>query len=467
MKTKKSSLSLVLALVMVFVMASAAFATLDVTQTANGKAADAAKRSITITENIAVSGDSVHGVRAMNGGHVEMTGNITTSGDKAFGAYINGSDDVGGRGSFDLTGNITTQSSGTGNFYALHVADGGYGRMSGNIKASGVSNIYALYARYAGTVINFDGNVEVIGSTASYNCAIVAKDGGTIYVVGDIETTNSRAMEATGIDSLLDFTGNATGVYTDTDFPDRHPNTFTYLFSARDNGVLIARDSYLSYPTSLDYVWLMVADAGGRIDLINAETDADNENLLLVQDNGTVNAFNSTLTGDVQHNGKGEGTLDLNLSDSVWNGSAESSGDIGVIDIDLENSDWIVTGDTNTNGVVTGDADSNIISNSPDDVTVVIDSIVGEPGLNLKPGDSLIFENPAGNVESTNPDVIEVIQNEDGSVEIIFKEEGEAGLIYDYIDENGDLQTATLDVVSGAGAGSQTTSSGGSSNCNT
>ncbi|MDL2299027.1 hypothetical protein LJC40_07815 [Synergistaceae bacterium OttesenSCG-928-D05] len=224
-----------------------------------------------------------------------------------------------------------------------------------------------------------------------------------------------------------------------------------------DGSVIVSGDNVALY-----------ASVGGGIELSNVVVEG--VRLAGSDSSGTIEAKDgSTLTGDILHSGFAEGTLELILSDSVWNGSVEASGDIGVINVDLGNSQWNVTGDSNTNGKITGDADSKIDFNgTTDTITVIIDNLTGEPAISMKPDDKLIIKNADGKFESSNPDVIEVIETENG-VEIISKGDGEAELKYSYIDEDGKIKEATIKVVSGAGSqtSGETSRGGGSSNCNT
>jgi len=411
--------------------------------------------SADVTAMIITSGDDGYGVNVYDRAHMGMSGDIKTSGKAAYGAYANRNT--------TLIFNGTIKTSGD-DAYGVSLVSLSSADLTGTITTTGL-NANGLQV-VTNAEVTMNGTITTTGDKAS---GLNVSTNSSARMTGDITTSGNLSVGARAAqESNVSVEGNIT------------------VNGTNGAGIEATKDS----AAFMNDGTITVADISSSAVSLNDDGEAtltnvivDSETLLQTITSGVLNAESSDLTGDVIHGGLGGDaeTLEVNLKDSALEGAILTSPGVGTatggaVDVALESSDWYVTGDSNTNGKVTGDANSSIdYSQAPEGTTVIIDELVGTPDISMKPGDAIGITNSTGNNSdfvSSNPDVLEVVQNDDGSWSVISKGEGDAELSYSYKDENGVKHTVTTGVSSAysdgqSGPDNTKKSGGSSSNCNT
>jgi hypothetical protein len=170
--------------------------------------------STTCTGNVTTTGDDAYGIYLNNSGTsntntVNMTGNITTSGNSADGISLYNAIGSNNTNTVNMTGNITT--SGGGDVYGIYLRNSDTSNsntvnMTGNISTTGEYD-FGIYLRNtigtSSNTVNMTGNITMSGNSADgirlFNSSSSSSSTNTVNIAGRISATglNSDAIHST------------------------------------------------------------------------------------------------------------------------------------------------------------------------------------------------------------------------------------------------------------------------------
>ncbi|MDL2298353.1 autotransporter outer membrane beta-barrel domain-containing protein, partial [Synergistaceae bacterium OttesenSCG-928-D05] len=267
----------------------------------------------------------------MDGGAAVAKSDLNVNGELGLGGFLTG-------GELTVEGLTYVGSDYAGGVIAMRDGD----VHLNNVVISG-DHTFGVIASHGGHV-----DTKQIISSGDHSIAALARKGGQVDVVGGIQTIGDMNLAAVASKGgTINVTGDAL-----TDGEGSHALTVS-------KGGTINMDSGRLLVTSHDDTWHMYVDRNGTINLNDVDAGSDDSlNLLYANRAGHVTAADSALIGNVIHDGSlidplasaDRRTLTMDLTDSTLKGMVNSLSDDAIIDLNLERSTWLVTGDSTTHG---------------------------------------------------------------------------------------------------------------------
>ncbi len=162
--------------------------------------------STTCIGNIVTSADNVSGISLINSSGnnsntVNLSGNISTTGDDAYGIYLRSSDASNNSNTVNMTGNVTTRGEDAYGIYLYNITGSNNTNtvnMTGNILTNG-DMAYGTILVNSGTnntnTVNMTGNISTTGGIAYgiFYVTVGTSNTNTVNMTGNITTTGVNA----------------------------------------------------------------------------------------------------------------------------------------------------------------------------------------------------------------------------------------------------------------------------------
>ncbi|MDL2280624.1 autotransporter outer membrane beta-barrel domain-containing protein [Selenomonadales bacterium OttesenSCG-928-I06] len=334
---------------------------------ATGIGVYAGKTNFTGDAFISADNSDAFSLSGSRGAELEVNGNITNSGEKSAGVFIEG-------GKFTSTGTITVSGKDSQGIYAI----------------AGVTSTEKIATVDVNDVtVSGENSIGVLLITWNTRPDTIATGTirGTINVTGDdaVGVYATKYSGPDGTEVIADVLGNV----------NVSGNESVGIYSARTSIVNMKDKIMTVNPEEGDTATGFAVGDGGIINLENVEGTAKDNGVLiaaLFTGGGIVSATNSNLTGNVVHEGEivedvSAGTLSLTLSEESSLTGSINVGDVSAdpdkkIDVTLssENDIWNVTGNSITNGKLSNSGKINFdnLNDSFKTVTVKEYSAAGD-----------------------------------------------------------------------------------------
>lgn len=152
--------------------------------------------SVTVSGYLQAEGDQAVGAACVDGGHISILGDITVSGEAAYGTFISSSNLIFS----DVTVAGTITVSGQNSRGAYLDAETAKLTVNGNVMVNdGLTGVSAS-----------QGQVTIHGSVTAPDSAINARDGAIVHVYGDVSSTGMDAAAVSVFGASLQIGGNVT-----------------------------------------------------------------------------------------------------------------------------------------------------------------------------------------------------------------------------------------------------------------